>query len=301
MILFSVTTRHIFVYTSKGMKRILFPVILVSAVISMAFVSVLSSNGIAARCGSPGESTCTSCHGNASTGSISIDLPVSLQGGLPYALGQTYTLSATVNENGKSLFGFCLEALDGTGANGGNLISGGTDVKALTATVAGKSRKCMTHTGNGNNTANTHSFTFTWTAPATNVGNVTIYMAGLAANGDGNASSQDHTYTANVIIPAPPAASMPSSESESFSFTLFPNPTERNRVQLNCFMRENQPAKVYLRSSDGRLIRVNSYDLSAGPQTIDLNLSDLNLNTGLYFVEFELNGIFTSRRPLIIQ
>ena len=41
------------------------------------------------------------------------------------------------------------------------------------------------------------NYEFDWTPPATAVGNITIYVAGNAANGNGNEQG-DHIYTANV-------------------------------------------------------------------------------------------------------
>src|SRR5208283_300970 len=49
------------------------------------------------------------------------------------------------------------------------------------------------------------TFTFTWTPPATNVGNITIYVAGNAANGDGT-DDGDHIYD-NTFTLTPAAAS----------------------------------------------------------------------------------------------
>ena len=45
----------------------------------------------------------------------------------------------------------------------------------------------------------TNTITVSWTPPATNVGNVHLYIAANAANGDGN-NTGDHIYTADYVL-----------------------------------------------------------------------------------------------------
>src|SRR5262249_52558058 len=52
----------------------------------------------------------------------------------------------------------------------------------------------------------TNTISVSWTAPATNVGNVHLYVAGNAANNDGT-NSGDHIYTADYVLT--PQASSP--------------------------------------------------------------------------------------------
>jgi hypothetical protein len=55
-------------------------------------------------------------------------------------------------------------------------------------------------------TTGSATFEFDWTPPATNSGNVVLYAAGNAANGDGNVTG-DHIYNASVelSVSTPPA------------------------------------------------------------------------------------------------
>src|SRR5438309_7949970 len=46
------------------------------------------------------------------------------------------------------------------------------------------------------------SFGFDWTPPATNAGNIVLYVAAVAANGD-NSSRGDHAYTARYTVHPP--------------------------------------------------------------------------------------------------
>ncbi|HUI54946.1 MAG TPA: choice-of-anchor V domain-containing protein [Bryobacteraceae bacterium] len=74
----------------------------------------------------------------------------------------------------------------------------------------GETLQYMEHSPTGyNSTKGTGSgtFQFDWTPPATNVGNVTVYVAGNAANGDLTANG-DHIYTTTYTL-TPQAAGNP--------------------------------------------------------------------------------------------
>ena len=56
--------------------------------------------------GAPGESTCLSCHGDSSNGSLTIsDLPDAYQGELPY------TIKVKLSQSGRKRWGFVMTAL----------------------------------------------------------------------------------------------------------------------------------------------------------------------------------------------
>ena len=64
--------------------------------------------------GAPGESTCLSCHGDSSNGSLTIsDLPDAYQGELPY------TIKVTLSQSGRIRWGFVMTALDTDGNQAG--------------------------------------------------------------------------------------------------------------------------------------------------------------------------------------
>ena len=178
--------------------------ILLAIALSIFFFafSILSSNGRAGYTNSPGEANCTSCHGsfpvNSGAGSVTITSNIP---GWSYCPGQTYTINVTVAQSGFSLFGLDVEALSGTStyANAGTFVITNTETTIKTFTVSSVVRNNVTHTGTGNNTANTHTFSFNWVAPATNVGNVTFYVSGMAANGTGGTSG-DYTYTTSQVV-----------------------------------------------------------------------------------------------------
>jgi hypothetical protein len=171
---------------------------------SLAFVAAVSTNaalednGIASYTGSPTETNCTNCHSgtaNSGVGTVTITHNIPATGYVPSTL---YTINITVAQANKSLFGFGFEALTtATNANAGTLTLTNT---ATTRKITGTNgRVNVVHKKNGGAVANTKTFSFSWTAPATNVGSVKFWTAGMACNADGN-DSGDLVYTANETI-----------------------------------------------------------------------------------------------------
>ena len=162
-----------------------------------------NDDGKAGRTGAPGEQTCVNtCHNsfalNSGPGSITLSSPDLVN--WTYAPGETYSLELTIEQTGIGLFGMGLGVLDASGANAGQLIitdPGSTQLKS--AVVLGNVRTNVVHTLNGGGGLGSKTFTFAWTAPATDIGPVTFYYAGNAANGNGN-DSGDRIYTGSQVV-----------------------------------------------------------------------------------------------------
>lgn len=152
----------------------------------------------ASRTGAPGEQNCTSCHNpSANNGQFSIVAPAS------YTPGQVYQIQVkNVNaDTTRKRWGFELTSL----AN--NAMAGTfANINATTKIITGGARSFIEHTtaGTFQNQMGGSTWTFNWTAPASNVGAVTLYAAGIQANNDGSESG-DQTYTTTAVIQAPPA------------------------------------------------------------------------------------------------
>jgi hypothetical protein len=199
---------------------------------SLCFILLSSSyslqddpDGKAGASGAPGETTCndTDCHNsfavNSGTGSISISSPDLID--WSYVPGTTYTLSVTVEQSAINLFGLCFEALKPNGDNAGTLHAGiGTQIK--NKTIGGFQRKSITHNNNTGATSNTHTFTFTWDAPTTDIGDITFYAAGLAANGDDH-ESDDRVYSTSQVVTAS-SVGLDEIARNGMEKHLFPNP-----------------------------------------------------------------------------
>jgi len=253
-----------------------------------------SDNGKAGATGSPGEQSCSqsNCHTGSTDNSMggSVTLTSTDLINWEYTPGQTYTLTATVSQQGRTLFGLGLEALLPSGANAGNLIPGsGTTTK--NATVAGNSRKNIVHNMNAGATANAHSFTFTWTAPATDVGPVTIYYAGNATNNNGTKTG-DYIYTASQVVNS---AGVGVSEhvNTPFSFSFYPNPAVES-ITANYSLEESAKVTYIIYDLTGKKVQTETTNRFPGAQqqSIDIN----NLHTGTYLLSISVNGSVITKR-----
>ncbi|MCU1330167.1 MAG: hypothetical protein JWN34_5537 [Bryobacterales bacterium] len=172
--------------------------------------------------GAPGELTCLECHTsgfplNGGPGSLRIVLP----GNATYTPGVKQTIKVQVTDATKSKFGFQLSARlagDVRSGQAGDLNS----IDALTQTLCDdgtpkSSDKCsrfpvqfIEHTSDGYraSTAGGYTYQFDWTPPATDVGNVTFYAAGVAGPPGGPIQTNANVYTTNITLT--PAAVGPS-------------------------------------------------------------------------------------------
>jgi hypothetical protein len=184
------------------MNKLVLLTISSAIVVGVSSFVMLSDNGRAGNTGSPGETTCANsgCHTSftVNTGPGSVRL-TSNMANWQYVPGQTYTINAIVKYTGRSLFGIGLEALTSANANAGTIVvtnSARTQIKMKT--VSGVARNNLVHQLNGGSSNDSCFFSFNWVAPATNIGNVTFYYAGICANGNGSESG-DYVYNSSKV------------------------------------------------------------------------------------------------------
>lgn len=202
------------------------------------------------RTGAPGESNCTACHNsfpvNSGVGSLTV---TDLSNWQP---GQQYDVTVTLADPDASRWGFEFTILDGAGDSVGALatVDGNTQTSTSGSRVYAKQTSVGTQTG----TTDQASWTVRWTAPAVGTGNVTLYMAGNAANGN-SSTSGDHIYTISsawaegTASPAPLPA-LAGAELRS----NYPNPFNP-RTTLVFEMARGQEAQLAIYSVDGRLVK----------------------------------------------
>ncbi len=149
----------------------------------------------AARSGAPGELSCVECHNaTAGAGQFTITAPTN------YTPGQTYSIQVrnTTSDTTRKRWGFQMTSL-GTGGTAGSF----TNINATTQlkSSASTGRTYIEHTSAGTyiNQTGGAVWSFNWTAPATNIGTVTFYAAGMQANNDGSESG-DQTYLKTAVI-----------------------------------------------------------------------------------------------------
>jgi Carboxypeptidase regulatory-like domain/Reeler domain len=157
----------------------------------------------ASRTGAPGESNCTACHVlDPNTGSFSISPPAT------YTPGTTYTITVrhTTSDLTRMRWGFELTALSSANISVGTLTATSTRTKVISNTA--NTRKYMEHTTSGTYGGTTGGavWTFNWTAPATNVGPVTFYAAGIQADDTGDEFFDQMYLTNAVSTPFAPTA-----------------------------------------------------------------------------------------------
>ncbi|HEX8515752.1 MAG TPA: choice-of-anchor V domain-containing protein [Bacteroidia bacterium] len=138
----------------------------------------------AARTGSPADGlNCTSCHtGTAATtaaGLITSTIPAS-----GYIPGQTYTVTASITQAGKTKFGFEISPQTTTGVKKGTIV-----VTNTTATQLLTGGKYITHKTAGTSfPSGTATWSFNWTAPVAGSGDFTFYGAFNITNANGTSS-----------------------------------------------------------------------------------------------------------------
>jgi hypothetical protein len=129
--------------------------------------------------GAPGQGTCASCHGSlGAASSINVNAPATYSPG-----GAAITLTVTIPTAG----GFELEVgTQASNAQAGTLAAGTQDLLTTNGAL-----QFVTAS------AETTSWTFNWTPPATNVGNVVVYVTG---------GTHNTNYSNSFVIMAPAAA-----------------------------------------------------------------------------------------------
>jgi hypothetical protein len=250
--------------------------------------SVREDNGKAGYTGSPGENTCASsnCHNsytlNSGGGSISA---TSTMTNWKYEPLVTYTITIKVARMGNDLFGFGAEMLSSTNANAGSwTITDPVRTQVKSRTVSSVSRKNVVHQLNGGAFQDSALFTFDWTAPDTTTGNVTLYFAGNAANGNGQTGG-DYVYTGSQLITPLSTNKVPNIITTD-PFTVFPNPAN-NKIALHYFLQKNENVIVKLYDMNGSVVHtLLEEEQMAGENNKTLNIPD-NCKPGIYLLSIE--------------
>ena len=171
--------------------------------------------------GAPGDMTCSQsgCHlGTVNPPGAKVD--ISFPGDMTYTPGVKQTLTVTVAITASSkLYGF-QASVRSAGKDSYKSTQAGTFTftdKALMVlcedgALRGNSG-CKAATPlefiEHNNATSKNSYTFDWTPPSTDVGDIKIYVAGNAGNGDGKADNKDlistNAYTLKLASGGPPA------------------------------------------------------------------------------------------------
>ena len=169
--------------------------------------------------GVPREASCTACH---RSGTYPGSVAVQFAGGLTYSPGIKQHLVVTINDPAQKRWGFQLTAREAanTAVQAGTFTPGAdgfTQIVCTQTNFLGESfGRCdasmplqyIEHTKNGTRQGERSpvNFEFDWTPPDHDAGDITMYVAANAANGDGTEGG-DHIYlqryTLSVAAPLP--------------------------------------------------------------------------------------------------
>ncbi len=257
---------------------------------------ITSDNGKAGYTGSPGESKCNNCHNTytLNTGGGSVTL-----GGISnwqYIPGQTYNMTLTVARAGNSLFGLGLEALTSSNTNAGTLVITNSSTQIKTKTINGVSRNNVVHTFNGGASADLKVFSFNWVAPATNVGPVTMYYNGVAANGNGN-ENNDYVYSGSQVI-SPVTTGIETFNTEN-SFSVSPIPAN-DFLDVKFSLTKSEKVSITLYDINGRNVtNLLPESIKSGECLEHFNLKDKISTKGIYFLRMNVSGKLYDKKILL--
>jgi len=158
------------------------------------------------KTGAPGDGTCNECHVGTGINSSSGKVEITYSGGTSYTPGQRGTFTVTITDTGtpaRQAYGFQASARlasDLQKGQAGTLIAGdGLKVICEDNNPAPCKDSGPVQFIEHSRPSGTGVFTFDWTPPAAGAGDVVVYVAANAANGNGN-NSGDRIYTANIRL-----------------------------------------------------------------------------------------------------
>ncbi len=181
--------KRFMMYASRSvLMTLFFFVVVLLGSVALPWMAWAHSNGITGYSGNPATNTgqiCTKCHSGGTVPTVTLTGPTSLA---PGASG-VYTFTIT----------------------GGAAVVGGLDVSTTSGTLQATDPNTQLSGVEITHTSATHSFTsgslaFTFTLVAPTSGTVTLYAAGLSADGDGTFNGDNAagtTLAVTVTAPAP--------------------------------------------------------------------------------------------------
>lgn len=272
------------------MRRILFFVI-IFAVFAANTSFIINSSGIAGRSGSPGETTCSACHGGGGgTTSVLISATPAFVAS-QFIPGQTYTVDVTVTNNLFTKFGFDAEILDPSNVNAGNITAGLTGVQIINNT-----RRNVVHTAPKTG-AGSATFRFVWVAPMS--GTATIFAAGNAADGSGGAGL-DTPGDASLVLTANFSEVNEIALSGISGLNIFPNPVKTD-FKISYSLTESGDINISLYNVQGKYItEITSEKQNAGNHLLEVSIPP-DLTKGVYFVRLSVKGKQEIQRIIITQ
>ncbi len=255
---------------------------------------IQSGGGQSGLTGAPGENNCTQCHaGTAQDGSVE-NVFVLLDGTTPttsYTPGNSYTATLSMDSD-PAKKGFSSVALDGTNTNAGSFTGDGI---GGTQDFPNAGRQYVSHTITSNTSAQP-AWAWTWTAPATDVGDVTFYIASNASN-NGGTPAGDVIYLSQHVISAA-TASISEVEKDEVNFTAGFNPENSNVViDFNYLSTGNMHFNLV--DMNGRSVMTYEMGESSIGENHEVIALPGNVKNGMYVVHFFVDNKAMSANILV--
>ena len=193
-------------------------------------------------------------------------------GGIPvtkYTPGKTYTIRVVGKHSANDEFGFQFAAVSGIGSSQVQAGTFGTSLPANVAKHTLSGLDLIEHTDHVAAVSPADSFvrSFSWTAPATSVGNITLYLSVNAVNGNHMADPADVSSNSSKVLQPYTVPSTVSALEESVSLVVYPNPVKNSlNVTLN-----GQQGHYLLNVFDfwGRLVLKTNFENGQLPNMIN--------------------------------
>lgn len=248
--------------------------------------------------GAPGETNCTACHGGTpNTGSGLLEFHVGNDS--TYVPGQTYTCNVKMSQTGLDKFGFVNLALK----NSGNTTIGTFNlidaVRTRKYTLGGRNYFSHTPCGADADTIGKNEWTYSWTAPSSNVGTITLYISGLAANHN-EATTGDFTYTKTIVLNPSAASSIEEIPGTISNINIYPNPaSEKLAVEFQTY--STNTVSIELIDVEGRQIELLKPELvSQGAISRTIDIKDKSIKQGIYLLKITIGDKSISKRISIL-
>ncbi|MES2555846.1 MAG: choice-of-anchor V domain-containing protein [Bacteroidota bacterium] len=250
-----------------------------------------NSGAVAGKTGAPGENNCTQCHTGTAQSGAGVNTVVMTEGVdvvTDYTPGTVYNVAVSI-DNPSTVNGFQILALNGSNAQAGaiSIIPGsGTQLKN-----GASGKKYVTHTLAGNVQS---AWAFQWTAPATNVGNVTFYLATNKSNAMDN-SGGDAIYLSQHVFGS--IAGMEESQQEISLSLGYQSANNTLVVSYNTLSAGE--STLNLVDLNGKSV----FNESIGNTEIGENKKEVrlpgDLQSGVYIAHLNVNNNFTSKKIYI--
>lgn len=240
-------------------------------------------NPPAEKTGAPGEGNCTECHvGDVMSAEGVVDF--SLGGGPNYTPGSSYPM--TISTLGGPKNGFELTVLDGDGNQAGTITAG-----ANTSVITSGGRQYIRH----NNSLGLETWFFNWEAPATDIGELTVYYAVNKADNNGS-NAGDEIFLGNTTIGVFGASISENELEKGYKVTYNSLSKELN---LNYKLVDNARVMLNVQDLSGRLIE--NYDFgyqNDGSYNEVLPVTKVTTK-GVYVVSLFINNRVLNRKVLL--